>query len=191
LPPFNRVDENRLYASTFEALDTGFGKVTLGVAAAYGGNFLQLDFLAFADSEKVIVILLSRHPQWDRRHLLQDFLINKQHMFYAFDMDRLCLSLFSDANLRIKQAVDIQSALQPSKEKVRSFPASVLSAFPNLEKYDGSFSDEKLRDDGEGRKVAERAWAAFRISQAKEMSNSKFKMIDTSVLEVPVSLLRT
>ena len=179
----------------------------LGLSGAYLPNG-TLQVLAVADATTIILIDFTgdknngranspnRSLTTEGRDYLRDQVLGRTCGFvYAFDMGPLALALWQSHNLRIKQAIDLQSAGPP---KTRAPYATIELASDhrlnesNIKRTFNDFICQKPTDATTSSIVtplAQRAWAAHYVSQLASMEDrlSHVPPIDTFRLTDAVS----
>ncbi|KAJ7773404.1 hypothetical protein B0H16DRAFT_148508 [Mycena metata] len=96
----------------------------IGFAPAYGRSCM-LSVLAFASSERVLLVYIDRGsvPNYNKdrpsgRVLLHDLILCAEtHAKYSFRMDVLATALFLDLGFRIARGVDLLSAARPGDSR--------------------------------------------------------------------------
>lgn len=173
----------------------------LGLSGAYLPNG-TLQVLAIADATTIFVIDFASDKNNGRanssnsslttegRDYLRDHVLGRTCGFvYAFDMALLALALWQSHDLRIKQAIDLQSAGSP---KTRAPSATFKLALASGDKLNQdnvirTFSDficQKPNDTANSSTItplAQRAWAAHYVSRQDFMEDrlSHVPPIDT------------
>ena len=158
------------------------------------GTFLRtgiLRVLAIADATSVILIDFTGDKNNGRanssdsslttpgRDYLCDHVLGRTCGFlYAFDMGPLALALWQSLDLRIRQAIDLQSAGSP---KTRAPLATIKFAIPDKPVQEGNITrtfrnficedPEDIDATATTTPLAQRAWAAHYISQLASMED--------------------
>ncbi|KAG8213318.1 P-loop containing nucleoside triphosphate hydrolase protein [Butyriboletus roseoflavus] len=182
-----------------------------GRSLGLSGTFLHngtLQVLAIADATTIILIDFAGDKNNGRakssdsslttqgRDYLRDHVLGRTCGFlYAFDMGPLALALWQSHNLRIKQAIDLQSAGPPSTRAPRA-TMKLASTHKlnegNITRTMNSFVYEK-RDDATQASattpLAQRAWAAHYVSQLVSMEDRLFQVPPINTTKLPDTLL--
>ena len=102
----------------------------IGISIGYkeGGSGRVLAIALVDDSNGMVFEFTTKTKKGDGRQLLQELVLCRESgPLVAFDMGPLVLSLFSEFELLVCQAIDLQSAF-PSDDKKRTEIAAILKA---------------------------------------------------------------
>ncbi|KAF8638330.1 hypothetical protein AX17_002350 [Amanita inopinata Kibby_2008] len=150
------TDESELDASTLDIFNHG---QPLGLSPGYADNG-RLIALAIADDENCRIVEFQRTA--NKRDTLQaKVLCRDAGDVFAFNMGPLSMSLFSDLQLRISNAVDIQSAFSAVERNpltaIRKIVGDSIQIFPeNVEQL----FREPIYDQKNRAQLAIRAWVS-------------------------------
>lgn len=180
----------------------------LGLSGAYLPNG-NLQVLAIADATTIILVNFAGDKNNGRanssnpsltapgRDYLRDHVLGRTCGFvYAFDMGPLALALWQSHDLRIKQAIDVQSAgprtTRAPRATIKFATADKATLYEgNITRAFSDFICENASDDAVAATITplvQRAWAAHYISQLASMEEmlAKVPPIDTTKFHEPV-----
>ncbi|KAG9314976.1 P-loop containing nucleoside triphosphate hydrolase protein [Chiua virens] len=180
------------------------------------GTFLpngSLQLFAVADATSVVIVDFADDKNNERganssdpslitpgRDYLRDHVLGRDvGLLYAFDMGPLALALWQGYDLRIKQAIDLQSAGPPANRaprvtiKLAVGDNSHQLKESNIRRTFDNFICEKPSDAADTqvtRDLAQRAWVAHYVSQLTPMQERFAKVPPIDTTRLPDAVLR-
>ncbi|KAG6900797.1 hypothetical protein C0993_000116 [Termitomyces sp. T159_Od127] len=198
--PIEKVKEPEIDQVTFAKF--GHAK-PIGISPGYSSTG-KLIALAIADDQTCIIVDFNiprgRSDRWQNVNRLtalrnlgelqEKILCRPAGELFAFDMGPLCLSIYADADLRVMNAVDIQSGLSAVDRKPLTAIKEILGTSVTVKEQNVISVFYHLVYDPEDRKaatdLAQRAWISqlLAVYGNGEVTLGKVPRIDTQKLSV-------
>ncbi|KAJ7678919.1 hypothetical protein DFH06DRAFT_975177 [Mycena polygramma] len=189
--PYHEYDLTREIVSQF--LNSTKDDEAIGLAPAYDADNI-LSALAFASSERVLLVYLAHKPPVIKgryrsgRDLLHDMILRSDRRpKYAFKMDNVATALCLDLGFRIARAIDILSASQDFRHSMAGLK-SVLGGEASLNKANlAALFKHNENICAPAVQIALQAWTAWRAGTLPAMTArlARVPRIDTRAFPEP------